>query len=135
MEKEIGRTKDVGYQFGVRKTFPIAPPVMWDFLFSTEGLVLWLGEVDGELEVKKEFSTPAGITGKVRVFKPYSHIRLNWRKNDWPNLSILQIRVIDNNGKATVSFHQEKLLDLQQRSVMKDHWGAVLEKLVKVFES
>ncbi|MBU2905849.1 hypothetical protein KO529_13705 [Arenibacter algicola] len=77
MENQVGKTRDVGFQFGIRKTFPVSSEKAWDFLFSNSGLNIWLGKLKNELEIKKEFETENGITGLVRVFKANSHIRLN----------------------------------------------------------
>ncbi len=34
MESQVGKTKDVGFQYGIRKTFPVSSEKAWDFLFS-----------------------------------------------------------------------------------------------------
>lgn len=127
--KQIGKTKDVGWQFGLRKTFPLSQEYVWDFMFSEQGLKIWLGKLDTELEIKKTYKTKNGISGFVRVFKPYSHIRMNWKKQNWDNLSTVQVRVIGNNEKSTVSFHQEKLLNNEQREEMKVYWNEVMNKI------
>ena len=67
MNNQIGKTIDIGFQFGIRKTM----------LVSTEKV--WIGKLKNELELKKEFETQNGITEFVRVFKSNSHIRLNWK--------------------------------------------------------
>jgi len=104
----IGKTKDVGFQFGIRKTFTISTENVWGFLFSEKGLKIWLGKLNNELEIKKEYETENGITGLVRVFKANSHIRLNWKAKTWENMSTVQIRVIGNKSKTTIAIHQEK---------------------------
>jgi hypothetical protein len=129
MEKQIGQTKDVGFQFGIRKTFPVSAEKAWDFLFSDSGLKIWLGKLKNELEIKKEYETENGITGLVRVFKPKSNIRLNWKPKNWENISIVQIRVIGNQERTTIAFHQEKLLNSDQRSEMKEYWTKIIEKI------
>jgi len=129
MENQIGKTKDVGFQFGIRKTIPVSNEKVWDFLFSENGLEIWLGNLIEELELKKEFETTNGITGLVRVFKPNSHIRLNWKPKAWKNISTVQIRIIGNENKATIAIHQEKLLNSEQRNEMKEYWAEILEKL------
>ncbi|MDN5217489.1 ATPase [Fulvivirgaceae bacterium BMA12] len=131
-EKPIGLTKDVGWQFGLQKTFPYSLGYLWDFMFSKKGLEIWLGEFDEELEIKKPFKTKEGIEGLVRVFTPYSHVRLNWKKKNWENLSTVQVRVMGNQEKATISFHQEKLLDNSQREEMKKYWSEKMVKIEKV---
>ena len=129
MGNQIGKTKDVGFQFGIRRTIPVSTDKVWDFLFSSNGLKIWLGKLKNELELKKEFETKEGIAGFVRVFKPNSHVRLNWKLKTWKNITTVQIRVIGNETKTTIAIHQEKLLNPQQRNEMKEYWGGVIEKL------
>lgn len=129
-DKPIGLTKDVGWQFGLRKTLAYSQEYLWDFMFSDKGLKIWLGELDGELEIGRAYKTKEGIEGLVTIFKPYSHIRMNWKMKNWKNLSTLQVRVIGNQEKATIGFHQEKLLDNKQREKMKDYWNKKMAKIV-----
>ncbi|ELR70018.1 hypothetical protein C900_04388 [Fulvivirga imtechensis AK7] len=129
MQKEVGLTKDVGYQFGLRKTFPVSVEQAWDFLFSDKGLKIWLGALDSELELNMQYKTTEGIEGLVRVIKPYSHVRMNWKKKNWKNMSTVQVRTIENNGKTTISFHQEKLLNAAQREEMKAYWNRKMNEL------
>lgn len=130
-EKPVGLTKDVGWQFGLRKTFPCSQEYLWDFMFSDKGLKIWLGEPKEELEIKKAYKTTEGIEGLVRVFTPYSHIRMNWKKKNWENISTVQVRVIGNKEKATISFHQEKLLDNNQREEMNLYWNKKMTEIEK----
>jgi len=129
-----GQTKDVGFQFGIRKTFPVSTEKVWDFLFSEQGLKIWLGKLKNELEIKKEYETENGTKGLVRVFKPNSHIRLNWKPKNWENMSTIQIRVIGHQEKTTVSIHQEKLLNSEQRAEMKKYWTEIIEKITNKIE-
>jgi hypothetical protein len=131
-EKPIGKTKSVGWQFGLSKTFPYSQKYLWDFMFSEKGLGIWLGELDHELEIKKIYKTKHGIEGLVRVFKPYSHIRMSWKKKSWENVSTVQVRVIGNDEKATISFHQEKLSGKSQREEMKRYWNEKMSLIKKV---
>jgi len=136
MEKQTGQTKDVGFQFGVRKTFSFSVEEVWAFMFSNQGLKIWLGELDSELELKKPYKTQEEITGVLRVFKAHSHVRMTWKKKDWENTSTLQVRTIAKKGKTTISFHQEHLLDALQRKEMKDYWSRkmkIIEKETSVY--
>lgn len=130
---EVGKTKDVGFEIGVRKTIPVSPDEAWNYLFSKDGVKLWLGELTPSmgLETGKQYQTSTGVAGTVKVLKHLSHIRLTWRKKDWSNTSTLQIRVIQARTGTTISFHQECLLDSEQREAMKLHWTEVLEKISK----
>ncbi len=127
--KPVGLTKDAGWQFGLRKTLLYPQEYTWDFMFSDRGLRIWLGELDNKLEIKKPYKTQKGIEGLVKVFKPYSHIRMNWKRKNWDNTSIVQVRVIGNQEKATISFHQEKLLDNNQREEMKLYWNEKMKEI------
>ena len=130
--KIVGQTKDVGFQIGIRKTLPISTETAWDFLFSEEGLNIWLGKISSDhIELNKNYKTREGIEGKVTVFKPNSHLRLTWKPKNWTNISTLQIRVIESKDKTTISVHQEKLTDINQREEMKKYWNKVIETLTK----
>jgi uncharacterized protein YndB with AHSA1/START domain len=132
MEKTnvVGQTKDAGFQIGVRKTFPVSVNHAWDFLFSDTGLSVWLGEVDpGNLELTKTYKTKDGTEYKPSILKPYSHIRLTWRKKGWDNTSIVQMRVLSSKEKTIISFHQEKLTDSHQRAEMKAHWDKIIARI------
>ncbi len=129
MENQVGKTKDVGFQFGLRKTIPVSTEKVWDFLFSEEGLNIWLGKLNAELELKKEFETQNGIRGLVRVFNTNSHIRLNWKLKTWKNMSTVQVRIIGNKTKTTIAIHQEKLLNSEQRNEMKEYWTQTISTL------
>ena len=76
-DNQVGKTKDVEFQFGIRKTIPISTEKVWNFLFSKNGLKIWLGNLKSGFELKKGFKTENGITGLIRFFKPNSQIRLN----------------------------------------------------------
>ena len=43
-EKIIGQTKSVGFQIGVRRTFPISQEQAWALITTTEGVRTWLGK-------------------------------------------------------------------------------------------
>ena len=125
----LGQTKDVGFQLGARKTFHVSKEVAWNFLFSNNGLKIWLGEITDELKVGETYKTKEGIEIFIRVFHPLSHIRLDWKKKEWNNMSRVQVRVFGNRSKTTISFHQEKLLDRGQREEMREYWNKVINKI------
>jgi len=135
MKKEVGKTKDSGFQFGIRRTVDVPQEEVWDFMFSLEGLAIWLGILEQPLVLKTPYQTEAGVRGEVRVFKALSHIRMSWHPADWNNSTTLQIRIIPKKGKTTISFHQDKLTDAQQRAAMKEHWTEVIMQLKEKFSS
>ena len=132
--KQTGQTKDVGFEFGLRKTFPFDFDDMLDFMFRGKGLEIWLGELESDLELSKNYRTKDGIEGFVRVFKPDSHIRINWKKKAWTNISTVQVRVLKKNDRSTISFHQEKLADAGQRAEMKEYWNKKMQAITDELE-
>jgi hypothetical protein len=134
-KKPVGLTKDVGWQFGISKTFYHSQSFLWDFMFSDQGLKIWLGETEEELENKKSFRTKEGIEGFIRVFNPYSHIRMNWKKPEWENMSTVQVRVMGDEKKAIISFHQEKMTSSAQREEMRAYWNRKMDEISKTLEN
>ncbi len=43
MKNSVGKTKDVGFQFGIRKTIPVSTEKVLNFLLWDNGLKIWLG--------------------------------------------------------------------------------------------
>lgn len=127
---EIGKTKDAGYQIGVRRTLPVTVEAAWRFLTGVEGLRVWLGEAEGAVVREGEnFATREGDSGRFTVVKPLSHMRLQWMRSDWEAPSTLQIRVLPAKQGATISIHQEKLSGPAAREEMKAHWEVVQEAI------
>ncbi|WP_310588385.1 SRPBCC domain-containing protein [Dyadobacter sp. CY326] len=58
------------------------------------------------------------------MLKPYSHIRMSWKKKEWEHDSALQIRVMENGKKTTIAFHHDKLADAEQREEMSEYWSS-----------
>lgn len=132
MMSTTGKTQDAGYQFGIRKTFPRLSVDVWNYLFSEEGEQKWLGKIEnGRLNEDKIFRTDKGVEGIIRILKPSSHVRMTWKKQDWKNESRLQVRVIPEGEKTTLSFHQEMLEGPEQREEMKKYWTGIMEEISK----
>jgi uncharacterized protein YndB with AHSA1/START domain len=125
---EVGKTADVGYQIGVSRTFPYSEEAIWGLLLSPEGLATWLG---GPIAIEEgaRYTLADGASGEVRVYKPWSHIRLTWQPPGWARASLIQIRVIPAKPGTTLSFHQEHLRDATARTAMKARWEQVIAEL------
>lgn len=129
MEKAIGLTKDAGWQFGIRRTFPVTRKHAWDFMLSPAGIKTWLGDIDNyDLELDKVLKTSDGIEGKITVLKPMSHWRMSWKKKGWDHTSMLQVRVMGND-RATIVFHHDHLKSESERVQMKKYWEGVLRDI------
>ncbi|WP_339322681.1 SRPBCC domain-containing protein [Paenibacillus sp. FSL W8-0194] len=129
--KPVGLTAAAGFQIGVRRTLPLSVQEAWSLLVSPEGMKLWIGKADGlDLKPGETFAAAEGVTGELGVVKPPEQLRMRWQRPGWNHPSTLQIRVLPAaQGKATVSFHQEKLEDMHARETMKSHWEGALEGL------
>jgi uncharacterized protein YndB with AHSA1/START domain len=131
-DKPVGLTKDVGYEFGLRKTFPINLQDAWQYMTSAAGVRVWLGEMDGfRLEKGATYSTPTGESGVVRVVNPEVNIRLTWQPVGWEKPSTIQVRTISAGLKTTISFHQENLPDENAREQMRSRWEKVMAAIEK----
>lgn len=134
-QRVVGQTKDAGFQIGARRTFSVPPQQAWDLLTSTEGTALWLGETPGlRWEKGEKYQTRAGARGEIRVVNPGGHLRLTWQPEGWEKASTLQVRVIPNGEKTTISFHQEHLKNAVVREQMRARWKSALDELGKLFQ-
>jgi len=125
-EDTTGKTKDAGWEVGVRTTVPADLPAVWEFLMG-EGVALWLGEVTLPREKGKPYKTRDGVSGEVRSYGENAMIRLTWHPEDWPHPTTLQVRVKEAVTGTTISFHHEKLANREERKMMLGHWKLVAE--------
>ena len=129
----VGKTATAGYQIGVRRTLPYSEEQVWALLLSPDGLQVWLGG-PAEIVPGAPFRLDNGTSGEIRVYKPWSHVRLTWRPTGWPVPSTLQIRVIPAHRKTTLSFHQDGLAGAVERAAMKAHWEGVIGHLAEMLK-
>lgn len=119
MEKETGWTKESGWQFGIRRSVLLPLEEVWNFLFSKEGTALW----------------SKGVVTGYTTHRHLSHIRTKWKKDDWPNIAALQMRVMANKDKTMIAFHIDKLLNKDQREETGKHWKEIMSELTQKLES
>jgi len=126
MSDTTGKTKDAGWEVGVRTTVPAVLPTVWQYLL-TEGLPVWLGEI-AELPTEKgaEYATADGVRGSIRSYTDGVRIRLGWKPDDWPHDTTLQLTVKEAITGTTIGIHQEKLADREERRMMLGHWKNVV---------
>lgn len=132
MNKKIGQTKSAGFEIGVRRTFDVPVMRAWEIITSEQGIKLWLGDISGmKWEKGETYKTKDGTEGEIRVINPGSHLRITWWPKDWEKASTIQIRVIPNGEKTTISFHQENLKGSPEREDMQQRWESVLGELAE----
>lgn len=128
-EPIVGQTRNTGFQIGVRQTLPIAYEAAWQLVTSQSGVKVWLG-VEGELHKGAVFRLADGITGKVTVFSPNSHLRMTWHPVGWNRPSIIQLRVLANGSdRTTIAFHQEWLPGPYEREERRAWFAHALNQL------
>ena len=134
-ERIVGKTKDVGWQIGVRRTLPIDYKAAWKLITSPEGMDLWLGAGPKlDLSASGAYTLDDGVVGETRVFKPNSHLRLTWRPPSWPRPSTIQVRVIPKGERTVVAFHQENMPGPDEREMRRAYFSAALDALEAKFE-
>lgn len=135
-KRPVGRTRDVGFQIGVRRTFTLPLEEAWRLVLSENGLEIWLGAISNpDLAEGTQYQLPDGTRGEVRVFSPNSHLRLTWQPVDWPEPSTIQVRVIPRGHKTVLAFHQEHLPDSGVREARRRHFETALTRLQSVIKS
>jgi len=129
MSDTTGKTKDAGWEVGVRKTVPASGPVVWNFLLG-DGLPLWLADIN-ELPTEKgaTYESRDGVRGAIISYIDNYRIRLRWKPADWPHETVLQITVKASTTGTTIAIHQEKLADREERKMMLGYWKNVIEHI------
>jgi len=130
----VGKTARAGYEIGVRRTLSCSDEQLWALLLSPEGLRTWLGGA-AEIAGGAPFALDNGTSGEIKVYKPWSHIRLTWQPAGWAEPSTLQVRVIPASRGTTVSFHHEHLSGAAEREAMKAHWERVVGRLAEMLSA
>jgi len=121
-DKQVGLTKDAGWEVGVRTTVAAPIPVVWQYL-TGEGLKVWLGQIDAlPTEKGAAYSTADGVSGTVRGYKSESKLRISWQPDDWPHDSIIQVTVKESVTGTTIGIHHDHLADRDERRLMLGHW-------------
>ena len=133
MTDTTGKTKDAGWEVGVRQTVAASSEVVWALLVG-EGLPLWLGETTLPHAKGETYRTADGVVGEVRAYTEGAKVRLTWHPDDWPHDSTLQVSVKEAVGGTTIGIHHERLADREERRMMLGHWKNVAAHLAAAFD-
>ncbi len=129
-----GLTKDAGWQIGLSRTVQVPLDAVWAFLVSAEGTSVWLGP--GALLAENPgvaVTADDGGRGEVRSFRPGDRVRLTWQPAGWDHDSTVQIALRPSaSGGTSIRFHQERLIDADQRERQRTHWQAVLAEVIEL---
>lgn len=126
----VGKTKDAGWQIGVSRTVAAELDEVWDYLTSSEGLAIWLGEgLTTPLEVGQQYRTADDVCGEIRSLRHHDRVRLTWQPADRQDHATVQIAVTTAASGCTIRFHTERLHDSDERERMRAHWKAVADAI------
>ncbi|HMH59649.1 MAG TPA: SRPBCC domain-containing protein [Galbitalea sp.] len=125
---DTGKTKDAGWEVGVRTTVDAPLDSVWTFLLGP-GLPLWLGHTTLTLEKDAPYATDDDISGRILSYSPGLRIRLSWQPGEWDHDSTLQLTVREAATGTTIAFHQERLSGREERKIMLGHWKDVVAQL------
>ncbi len=124
------KTKNLGFQVSVSKIFTVNPETMWEFILSEEGLAVWLGKISiEEFEIQKPFICPDGTEGKLTVFKPDCHIRLQFKPKHWQKYAIIELRITRIKGRAAMVIHQTNFFEEAKIEEMRSYWKGIILKI------
>ena len=120
------KSKDLGFQVSVTKTFNVSTELIWEFILSAKGISIWLGEINfDDFEIQKPFLTTNGIEGKLTVFVPNCHLRFKWKPRNWEKQSTVELRVTNSKGKARLIFHHTQFFKIEQQEELRDCFGII----------
>ena len=122
----VGRTKDRGWEIGVRRTTRAAPDALWAALMSPDGRAIWLRVRGDEPLVAKMEHRWDDVSVRVISIVEGSMIRFRWKSDLIDIPTVVQIRVLPAKNGATLSFFQDLLTGPEQREQMRDHWERVI---------
>ena len=126
----VGKTKDAGWQIGVSRTVAHDLDAVWDFLLSSDGLGMWLGEgLEPPLVVGQEYRTADATCGEIRSLRPHDRIRLTWQPPGRSADATVQVAVTPAATGTTLRFHTERLADSTEREHMRAHWKSVADTI------
>jgi uncharacterized protein YndB with AHSA1/START domain len=130
-----GRNEKGEYSLTAGKTFPVEAKLLWNYLFSTEGLLVWLKPLSGfQLEKGFVYETEGGVFGEVRTFKSPERLRLTWQESDGERSTVVQLYVRKRpGGKSVLWVQHEKIRDGREKTRLRAHWKQVLEDLISQF--
>jgi len=133
--RAVGLTKDSGWEIGVSRTVPHPLDEVWRLLTSDRGVAIWLG-AGARLEPLRgaHYVTADGTEGEVRGYRDRDRIRVTWRPPGWSHDSTLQVALSDARSGTTVSFHQERLADAEERERQRARWRSVLGDLERALD-
>ena len=128
----IGLTRDSEWQIGVRRTIPVSVEKLWEMIISKKGIAIWLGAgPEFKFQVGEEYILTDGTEGRIRVYHPYSHLRISRQPVDpsYDHPALIQIRILASGVKSVLAFHEEHLPSESERQKRKTFYLGVVDQI------
>lgn len=114
----------------VSRTLPYPVKTVWEVLMTTDGSEALLGP-GGQLGSKGEtWRSHDGREGVIRSFHPLEQIRFTWRLSDSAHPTMVDVRLIPADDKATeLRIEHSKLPSHADRAWVNDRWEAAIDRI------
>jgi uncharacterized protein YndB with AHSA1/START domain len=126
----VGRTRDAGWELGVRRTTAASLDRTWAHLLGA-GLATWLGDTTLDLARGAPYTTADGTTGEVRGYADRRRLRLTWLPPGDDHESTVQVTVQPTATGTAVSLLQERMRGPEERERRLGYWTGIVERLVR----
>lgn len=70
----------------------------------------------------------------MRSYHHGTRLRMTWQPKSWTHDSVVQVTVSPADRGATLRFHQEHLLDANERERQRAHWMAAMARVEAALE-
>lgn len=125
----LGETQGAGFEFGLSRTFPVAPEYAWAKLTTGIGLEAWAGD-QVEVELKKgAWQDLKGKRIEVRGITPGVRLRLVVKEPGVPSRTFQMSVVPGIEGKAAIRFHEENLPGVAARKRADRKWNEIMDEV------
>ena len=127
---DVGLTRDVGWEVGVSATLPHPVDEVWRLLAGPTGAGLWLGDAVTAFPARGVRAVATdGTEVELRSLRPQDRVRVVLRPAGWDHDTTAQVTVSPSGpGRTVLRFHQEWLVDADERERQRTHWRTVLEQ-------
>jgi uncharacterized protein YndB with AHSA1/START domain len=128
----LGQTSGAGFEFGISRTFDVAPERAWNLLTSGVGLEAWAGDGTAVEIVKGAKQQLHGKKVEVRGVTAGIRVRLAVVEPGVPQRAFQMSVVPSASGKASVRFHEENLPGLAARKRADRKWNEIMDEVESI---
>lgn len=131
----LGDTQGAGFEFGLSRTFPVAPEKAWATLTTGVGLEAWAGD---QVEVELRKGAHQDLKGKrieVRSLTPGVRIKLVFKEPGVPARTFQMSVVPAPEGKTAIRFHEENLPGVAAKKRADRKWNEIMDEVETILRT